>query len=117
MIISDKKKSTARIKLDWSAYVAALEDKKATDIAVLDVQGVCSFTDHIIICTGMSDRQIKAMADHIIGTFGKPLGKEGIEQGRLVLLDYFDVVIHIFQDELRHYYDMESMWYEAKRIR
>ena len=117
MIISEKKKSTARIKPDWSAYVAALEDKKATDIAVLDVQGVCSFTDHIIICTGMSDRQIKAMADHIIGTFGKPLGKEGIEQGRWVLLDYFDVVIHIFQDELRHYYDMESMWYEAKRIR
>jgi ribosome-associated protein len=102
---------------DWNAYVAALEDKKATDIAVLDVNGVCSFTDYIIICTGMSDRQIKAMADHIMGTFGKPLGKEGIEQGRWVLLDYFDVVIHIFQDELRRYYDMESMWYEAKRIR
>ena len=66
---------------DWNAYVAALEDKKATDIAVLDVQGVCSFTDHIIICTGMSDRQIKAIADHIIATFGRPLGKEGIEPG------------------------------------
>jgi ribosome-associated protein len=117
MIISEKKKSTLRTKPDWSAYVAALEDQKATDIAVLDVQGVCSFTDHIIIATGMSDRQIKAIADHIIGTFGRPLGKEGIEQGRWVLLDYFDVVIHIFQDEVRHYYDMENMWYEAKRIR
>jgi ribosome-associated protein len=102
---------------DWKAYVAALEDKKATDIAVLDVHGVCSFTDCIIIATGMSDRQIKAMAEHIMATFGKPLGKEGIEQGRWVLLDYFDVVIHIFQDESRRYYDMESMWYEAKRIR
>jgi len=102
---------------DWNTYVAALEDKKAMDIAVLDVHGVCSFTDYIIIATGMSDRQIKAMADHIMSTFGKPLGKEGIEQGRWVLLDYFDVVIHIFQDELRRYYDMESMWYEAKRIR
>jgi ribosome-associated protein len=57
------------------------------------------------------------MAEHIMATFGKPLGKEGIEQGRWVLLDYFDVVIHIFQDESRRYYDMESMWYEAKRIR
>jgi ribosome-associated protein len=117
MIISEKKGSTAKMLPDWNAYVAALEDKKATDIAVLDVHGVCSFTDYIIIATGMSDRQIKAMADHIMATFGKPLGKEGIEQGRWVLLDYFDVVIHIFQDELRRYYDMESMWYEAKRIR
>jgi ribosome-associated protein len=117
MIISEKKGSTAKMLPDWNAYVAALEDKKATDIAVLDVQGVCSFTDCIIICTGMSDRQIKAMAEHIMATFGKPLGKEGIEQGRWVLLDYFDVVIHIFQDESRRYYDMESMWYEAKRIR
>ena len=117
MIISKKKVSTAKILPDWNAYVAALEDKKATDIAVLDVRGVCSFTDYIIIATGMSDRQIKAMADHVMGAFGKPLGKEGIEQGRWVLLDYFDVVIHIFQDELRRYYDMESMWYEAKRIR
>ena len=105
------------MKQVWSRMVSVLKEKKATDIVVLDVRGICTFSDYIIICTGMSDRQIKAMADHIIGTFGKPLGKEGIEQGRWVLLDYFDVVIHIFQDELRHYYDMESMWYEAKRIR
>ena len=100
----------------WSRMVSALQEKKATDIVVLDVRGICTFTDYIIICTGMSDRQIKAMAEHVIENFGKPFGKEGIEQGRWVLLDYIDVVIHIFQDEVRRYYDMESMWFEAKRI-
>lgn len=105
------------MKQKWNDVVSALEDKKATDVAVLDVRGVCSFTDHIIICTGMSDRQIRAMAEHIIETFGKPFGREGVEQGKWVLLDYVDMVIHIFQADVRKYYDMESMWYEAKRIR
>jgi ribosome-associated protein len=104
------------MKQVWSRMVSVLQEKKATDIVVLDVRGICTFTDYIIICTGMSDRQIKAMAEHVIDNFGKPFGKEGIEQGRWVLLDYIDVVIHIFQDEVRHYYDMESMWFEAKRI-
>ncbi|HVN71574.1 MAG TPA: ribosome silencing factor [Desulfomonilia bacterium] len=104
------------MKPQYEELVAALEDKKATDVVVLDVRGVCSFTDYIIICTGMSDRQIKAMAEHVIATYGKPFGKEGLEQGRWVLLDYVDVVIHIFQDDLRRYYDMEGMWFEAKRV-
>ncbi len=104
------------MKLVWSRMVSVLKEKKATDIVVLDVRGICTFSDYIIICTGMSDRQIKAMAEHVIENFGKPFGKEGIEQGRWVLLDYIDVVIHIFQDEVRRYYDMESMWFESKRI-
>ena len=104
------------MKLVWSRMVSVLKEKKATDIVVLDVRGICTFSDYIIICTGMSDRQIMAMAEHVIENFGKPFGIEGIEQGRWVLLDYIDVVIHIFQDEVRRYYDMESMWFEAKRI-
>jgi len=104
------------MKQTWSSMVSALEEKKATGIVVLDVRGICSFSDYIIICTGMSDRQIKAMAEHVIATFGKPFGSEGIETGRWVLLDYIDVVIHIFQDEVRQYYDMESMWSQAKKV-
>ncbi len=100
----------------WNRAVQALEEKKATNVVVLDVRESCSFSDYIIICTGMSDRQIKAMAEHVIKELGKPFGSEGIDQGRWVLLDYFDVVIHIFQDELRQYYDMEGMWLNAKRI-
>ncbi|MGC9324604.1 MAG: ribosome silencing factor [Desulfomonilia bacterium] len=97
-------------------FVTALEDKKATDVVVLDVQEICSFAEYIIICTGMSDRQIRAMAQHVISEFGKPFGSEGVEQGRWVLLDYVSTVIHIFQDDLRKYYDLEGMWFEAKRL-
>ncbi|MCE5274500.1 MAG: ribosome silencing factor [Syntrophaceae bacterium] len=104
------------MKQMWSSMVSALEEKKATGIVVLDVRGICSFSDYIIICTGMSDRQIKAMAEHVIATFGKPFGSEGIETGRWVLLDYIDVVIHIFQEEVRQYYDLESMWSQAKKV-
>ena len=57
----------------WSRAVHALEDKKAADVVVLDVSGVCSFTDHIIVSTGMSDRQIRAMAQHVIETLGDPV--------------------------------------------
>ncbi|HOD69875.1 MAG: Ribosomal silencing factor RsfS [Deltaproteobacteria bacterium ADurb.BinA179] len=101
----------------WSRAVHALEDKKAADVVVLDVSGVCSFTDHIIVSTGMSDRQIRAMAQHVIETLGDPFGLEGMDRGRWVLLDYVDVVIHILQEDLRTYYDIEGMWFDAKRIR
>jgi len=102
--------------VNWENCVTALEDKKAKDVVVLDVREICSFTEYIIIGTGMSDRQIRAMADHVISEFGKPFGTEGLEQGRWVLLDYITSVIHIFQDDLRHYYDLEGMWFEAKRL-
>ena len=101
----------------WSRAVHALEDKKAVDVVVLDVSGVCSFIDHIIVSTGMSDRQIRAMAQHVIETLGDPFGLEGMDRGRWVLLDYVDVVIHILQEDLRTYYDIEGMWFDAKRIR
>ncbi|HPC47529.1 MAG TPA: ribosome silencing factor [Deltaproteobacteria bacterium] len=105
------------MKPTWKTMYKALEDKKAFDLAVLDVRGLCSFTDYILVCTGMSDRQIRAMAEHVMETFGKPFGKEGLEQGRWVLLDYLDVVVHIFQPDLRKYYDIEGMWYEARRLK
>jgi ribosome-associated protein len=101
----------------WERAVEALEEKKATNVVVLDVTGKCSFADCIIICTGMSDRQIRAMAEHVIETIGKPFGAEGLDRGRWVLLDYVDVVIHILQEELRQYYDIEGMWFDAKRIK
>ncbi|MCD6571438.1 MAG: ribosome silencing factor [Deltaproteobacteria bacterium] len=100
----------------WNRFVSALEEKKARDIVVLDVHELCSFTDYLIICTGTSDRQIKALAENVIERLGKPFGAEGIELSRWVLLDYMDVVIHIFQEDLRVYYDLEGMWMDAKRL-
>lgn len=100
----------------WSQIVQALADKKGRDILALDVKGVSSITDYVIICTGTSDRQIRAMAEHVIEVVGRPLGREGVEEGRWVLLDYVDAIVHIFQDDLRRYYDLEGMWLEAKRL-
>lgn len=100
----------------WSRIVQALSDKKGRDIVALDVQGHSPITDCIIICTGTSDRQIRAMAEHVMEVIGHPLGKEGLEEGRWVLLDYVDAIVHIFQDDLRHYYDLEGMWLDAKRL-
>jgi ribosome-associated protein len=100
----------------WKRAVEALEERKATDLVVLDVQKICSFTDYIIVCTGMSDRQVRAMAEHVVESLGKPFGIEGMDSGRWVLLDYVDVIIHIQQDELRKYYAIEGMWFDARRI-
>jgi ribosome silencing factor RsfS/YbeB/iojap len=99
----------------WSQIKEKLEETKARDIVVLDVRKLSSMTDFIIIATGSSDRQVRAIGEYLRENVGKPFSTEGAEEGRWVLMDYFDVVVHIFQDELRRYYDIEGMWLNAKR--
>ena len=98
---------------------AALE-KKAFDITILELKKASSLTDYFLICSGRSDRQVQAIARSIEEKMGeqgiRPLGEEGIREGRWVLMDYDDVVIHIFYDQLRRYYDLEGLWIEAPRI-
>ena len=98
---------------------AALE-KKAVDITILELKKASSLTDYFLICSGRSDRQVQAIAQSIEEKMGeqgiRPLGEEGIREGRWVLMDYDDVVIHIFYDQLRRYYDLEGLWIEAPRI-
>ena len=100
----------------WQRAVEALEERKAIDLVVLDVRKVCSFADYLIVCTGMSDRQVRAMAEHVTESLGKPFGAEGMDSGRWVLLDYVEVIVHIQLEELRKYYDIEGMWFDAKRL-
>ena len=98
---------------------AALE-KKAFDITILELKKASSLTDYFLICSGRSDRQVQAIAQSIEEKMGKqgirPLGEEGMREGRWVLMDYDDVVIHIFYDQLRRYYDLEGLWIEVPRI-
>ena len=98
---------------------AALE-KKAFDITIVELKKASSLTDYFLICSGRSDRQVQAIAQSIEEKMGKqgirPLGEEGMREGRWVLMDYDDVVIHIFYDQVRHYYDLEGLWIEAPRI-
>ena len=89
-------------------------DKKAGRIVVFDVRGLSSLTDFFMICHGDSEPQVKAIVDHIRkGTKNKPRHLEGYENQNWILLDYFDIVIHVFKKDERDYYDLERLWADA----
>ena len=98
----------------------ALLDRKAIDLVILEVKDLSSFTDYFLVCSGNSDRQVQAIASHIEEKLGKegihPLGIEGKREGRWTLLDYGDVVVHIFFQPVREFYDLERLWSEATRV-
>ena len=101
-------------------YVQAALSRKAESVVVLDVRGLTSIADFFIICSGRSNRQVIAMADHI-KVFLKerkirPLSIEGQKEGLWVLMDYGDVIIHVFYEETRAFYDLEGLWVDAKRV-
>ena len=89
-------------------------DKKAKNLIILKVKELSSFTDYFIICSGTSDRQVKGIATSIEETLKKagvlPLGIEGKDSGNWILMDYGDVIIHIFYEPTREFYDIERLW-------
>jgi len=94
--------------------IAALEDMKAIDVKVIDVMKLTTITDHMIVCTGTSNRHVKSLADNVIQMskdFGnRPIGIEGIEQGEWVLVDLGGVVVHVMQVQARAFYQLERLW-------
>lgn len=96
------------------------QEKKAMNVRALDVRKTASFTDYFLICSGTSDRQVTTIADHIEGTLRKdgirPFVVEGFREGRWVLLDYADFVVHIFLDEVREFYKFDRLWGSASEI-
>ncbi len=93
-------------------------DRKAQDIVQLDLRGIIGYTDYFVICTGRSDRQTKAIHDAIHAGMKKdhdllPGRVEGLTHGRWILMDYLDVVVHVFTPETREYYRLEQLWGEA----
>ena len=101
-----------------AAKVAA--ERHCSDIVVLDLSGKSPATDYFVIATGTSDRQMRTVADEICQTARelsfKRFGRAGYEQARWILLDFVDVVIHIFDGEYRNYYDLELLWGDAERM-
>jgi ribosome-associated protein len=88
---------------------------------VLDVAALLVVTDYFVICTGRNDRQVKTIADEVEERlrvdFGvKPIGREGVREARWVLLDFGDVVVHVFQPEERDFYRLEKLWADAPRV-
>jgi len=98
----------------------AAVEKKAKDPILLELKGISSFTDYFLLCTGKSDRQVQAIAQGIEEALIKkgirPLGQEGTVGGRWILMDYEDVVVHIFLEPVRKFYDLEGLWIDAPRI-
>jgi ribosome-associated protein len=93
-------------------------DRKALDIVALDLRGMVGYADYFLICTGRSDRQVRAIHDAIHAgmkaAFGLLPGRvEGLPESRWVLLDYLDVVVHVFTPETREFYRLEQLWGEA----
>ncbi|WP_346504500.1 ribosome silencing factor [Terasakiella sp. SH-1] len=94
--------------------VTSLDDDKAKDIITIDLAGKSSIADHLVIASGTSQRQVVAMADHLMEKLKaqglKGLFAEGKEQGDWVVIDAFDVIIHLFRPEVRDFYNLEKMW-------
>jgi len=96
-------------------------DKKVVDLRILEVKGLSTLTDYLVIGTGRSDRQVQSVADSVHLGLKKehdtlPLGVEGMKEGRWVLIDYGDVMVHIFQESVRHFYDLDGLWTDAAEI-
>jgi ribosome-associated protein len=96
-------------------------DKKARDIIIIDVAELLVVTDYFVIATGASDQQVRAIAQEIErglreGAQAKPRGREGMDLREWVLLDYGDIVVHVFQPEVREFYRLETLWQDAPRL-
>lgn len=102
------------------AAAAAALDRKALDLKILDLSGVSDFTDYFIVCSGASDRQVRAIADHVEETLReegvRPLHIEGHDLGHWVLLDYGDFLLHVFDQETRDFYQLERLWSDAAEV-
>jgi len=111
---------TPRLPKDVATAIAAIQDKKAEHIVVLDLKKTGGFTDYFIICTGTNARQMTALADSVRDSLRqalnqKPALAEGIDRSEWILLDYFDFVVHIFSRECRAFYGLERLWGNAVR--
>ncbi len=117
--MAEKQNAQARGFALAAAQVA--DERRCSDIVVLDLKGKSPATDYFVIATGTSNRQMRAVADEICKAAKKQglqrFGRAGYEQARWILLDFIDVVIHIFDREYRDYYDLELLWGDAERLK
>jgi ribosome-associated protein len=96
-------------------------EKKGQDIRALDVRELAGYTDYFLLCSGSSDRQVVALAQHVEETLKKecgvrPLGVEGLRDGRWALIDYGDVVVHVFLASVREFYNFDRLWGAAPEV-
>ena len=102
------------------AAARAAAEKQADRIVVLDVRDLIVITDYFVIASGGTERQVRTIVEEVERSLkpqaGKPVRREGETEGRWVLLDFVDVVVHVFADEERDFYDLERLWRDAPRV-
>ncbi len=110
-------KSLQQASIDPIVVVRALDDRKAVDVAALDLRGLSDAADFFIICSGTSDAHVRGMAEQVVESLSaaghRPHHVEGLREGRWVLLDFVDVVVHVFHPTVRAYYQLERLWSDA----
>jgi ribosome-associated protein len=125
MAKTEKRRTTTtgtkkRLTGDVGKAVRAALDKKAQDVVVLDLRQTPAFTDYFVLCTGLSVRQVKAIADAIEEALRaakvRPSHVEGYERAEWVLMDYFTFVVHVFTPPTRAFYALDRLWGDAERI-
>lgn len=98
----------------------AAQDKKALDVIILDLRQLTFITDYFVICSGHSDVHVRAITDGVVESMSKGKIKiwhrEGDEEGTWILLDYGDIVVHVFYEETRQFYSLERLWSDAPRV-
>lgn len=111
---------TPRLPAQIVTAIAAVRDKKASAITVLDLRKTGAFTDFFLICSGTNPRQVHAIADGVEEALKakkiRPTHVEGYQRAEWILLDYFDFVVHVFSTNARQFYGLERLWGEATRI-
>ena len=99
---------------------AAAEDKKASDVTVLKLIGVTTFTDYFVICSANSSRQVQSISEEIEGSLRskkiRPLHVEGRTNAEWILMDYGTFIVHVFNEKSRQFYDLERLWRDAEKV-
>lgn len=102
------------------AIAAVALEHKALNVEIIDVRGKVDYSDYVVVMSGRSDRQVNALASNIEDALEKKkihcVGIEGMPHGNWLLMDYSDVIVHIFHQDTRGYYDLESLWLDAARV-
>ncbi len=94
-------------------------DKKAVNVKILEIKSLSSIADYLVLADGHSDKQVQAIADNVrrgLKKYGKALDVEGLKEGNWVVIDYGDVIVHVFHEDLRRYYNLDELWLQAPLV-
>lgn len=120
MAKAEKRRKATELPEQVTIAIRAADDKKASELVVLDLRTAAGFTDYFVICSGTNARQIRAIADAVMEALAaegvKPSHVEGYDRSEWILLDYFDFVVHVFGPEMRMFYGLERLWGSAEQI-